>query len=53
MSNIQLDFKQQVSLDLTVRGRGGIVIYLAVWLITAVWSGIEQTNPIFFILTPF
>jgi len=53
MSNIQLDFKQQVSLDLTVRGRGGIVIYLAVWLITAVWSGIEQTNPIFFYLNTF
>lgn len=53
MSHIHLDFKQQICLDLTVRGRGGIAIYLAVWLITTVSSGIEQTNPFFFYFNTF
>lgn len=48
MVNKQPDFKQQICKDLTIRARGGIAIYLAVWLITAIWADIPQTNPFFF-----
>lgn len=47
------DLIQQVSLDLAMRARGGIAIYLAVWSITAVWADIIQTNPTFFYFNTF
>jgi len=53
MINKQPHIIQQVSMDLTIRARGGILIYLAVWLITAIWSGIHQTTPLFFYLNTF
>jgi len=53
MINKQPNFIQQVSMDLTIRARGGIVIYLAVWLITAIWSDIPKTSPLFFYLNSF
>lgn len=48
--NKQPNFIQQMLMDLTIRARGGIAIYIAVWLITAIWSGIPQTSPSFFYL---
>lgn len=53
MMNKQPNFRQQICEDLTVRARGGIIIYIAVWLITAVWADIHQTTPIFFYLNTF
>jgi len=50
MVNQQPNFTQQILMDLAVRARGGIAIYIVVWLITAIWSGIHQTNPNFFYL---
>ena len=42
------DLQQQFNVDITMRARGGIFIYLAVWLITAIWADIFQTNPFAF-----
>lgn len=50
MINRQPNFTQQTLIDLALRARGGIVIYLAVWLITAIWAGIPQKSPYFFYL---
>jgi len=41
MVNQQPNFTQQILMDLAVRARGGIAIYIVVWLITAIWSGIH------------
>jgi diguanylate cyclase (GGDEF)-like protein len=50
MSNKQPDFSQQILMDLTIRARGGIAIYIVIWLITAIWAGIPHTSPYFFYL---
>ena len=42
--------KRQALKDLTIRARGGIFIYIVVWLITAIWAGIPQNFPLFFYL---
>lgn len=44
------DLKKQAHLDLSDRARGGVVIYLIVWLITAYWGDINQSHPLFFYL---
>jgi len=36
--------------DLTIRARGGIFIYIATWLVTAIWADIPQEHPLFFYL---
>jgi diguanylate cyclase (GGDEF)-like protein len=41
---------KQFRFDLTMRARGGIFIYLVIWLITSFWSDIIQTNPFSFYL---
>ncbi|MES9955268.1 MAG: diguanylate cyclase [Candidatus Thiodiazotropha sp. 6PLUC2] len=43
-TNLQL----QAYKDLTLRARGGIVIYLGVWVISALWVGIDEGTPLFF-----
>ena len=40
--------QKQAHLDLTKRARGGILIYLVVWLIISIWAKILQSNPVFF-----
>jgi diguanylate cyclase (GGDEF)-like protein len=42
------ELKAQVLEDLTIRARGGIVVYLAVWLITASWYDIPSIDIAFF-----
>jgi diguanylate cyclase (GGDEF)-like protein len=42
------DIKKQALQDLAIRARGGIVIYLAVWLITAAWFDILSISPVLF-----
>nr|CAA6829429.1 MAG: diguanylate cyclase/phosphodiesterase (GGDEF & EAL domains) with PAS/PAC sensor(s) [uncultured Thiotrichaceae bacterium] len=44
------DLEQRAHLDLTARAYGGIVLYLAIWLTSAIWVGIFQTAPIFFVV---
>ncbi|MCG7899650.1 MAG: GGDEF domain-containing protein [Candidatus Thiodiazotropha lotti] len=34
--------------DLVLRARGGIIIYLVVWLIPALWVGMQQRTPLIF-----
>ena len=34
--------------DLTIRARGGIFIYLVVWVVTSVWAGMPEKSPIIF-----
>ena len=41
--------QKQAHLDLTKRARGGILIYLVVWLIISIWAKILQSNPVFFL----
>ncbi|MFT4712099.1 MAG: diguanylate cyclase (GGDEF)-like protein [Candidatus Azotimanducaceae bacterium] len=40
----------QLFKDLSIRARGGIVIYITVWLITAYWADIDQQAPALFYL---
>lgn len=40
--------KRQALQDLTIRARGGIFIYIIVWLVTAFWADIPQNAPLFF-----
>ncbi len=40
--------KQQLYTDLTIRARGGIFIYLAIWLFTALWAEIHRLDPVVF-----
>jgi diguanylate cyclase (GGDEF)-like protein len=42
------ELKAQALDDLSSRARGGIVIYMAVWLISAAWYDIASTNILFF-----
>jgi diguanylate cyclase (GGDEF)-like protein len=42
------ELKTQVLEDLTTRARGGIVVYLAVWLITASWYDVASIGIKFF-----
>lgn len=42
--------KRQVLQDLTIRARGGVFIYLATWVITAIWADIPGRFPLFFYL---
>ncbi len=42
------EFKTQALDDLTIRARGGIVIYPAVWLISAAWYDIASISMLFF-----
>ncbi len=42
--------KQQALVDLTMRARGGIVIYLIIWLVMSSWGNVSQTSPLFFYL---
>ncbi len=44
------DLHMQSHIDLSERARGGIVIYLVVWLITAIWGDIPSSHPAFFYL---
>lgn len=44
------DLKKQACLDLTLRARGGIFIYLSIWLITSYWVEIYDENTTFFYL---
>lgn len=39
---------KQALKDLTIRSRGGIIIYLIVWFVTATWADILQVSPEFF-----
>lgn len=45
-----ISLKRQALQDLTERARGGIVIYLATWLITTLWAGLPEKFPLFFYL---
>lgn len=40
--------KKQALHDLTIRARGGIVIYLLVWLAISFWAGFPSSSPILF-----
>lgn len=40
--------KQRALIDLSIRARGGIILYPVVWFITAAWGNIPQLNPIAF-----
>jgi diguanylate cyclase (GGDEF)-like protein len=42
------ELKTQVLEDLTTRARGGIVVYLAIWLITASWYDVASVGISFF-----
>ncbi len=42
------ELKAQALKDLTNRARGGIVIYLPVWLLMALWYDLESVSSIFF-----
>lgn len=42
------DLQKRAHADLAARARGGIAIYLAVWLVSAFWVGVYQSNPVFF-----
>lgn len=42
------DLEQRAHVDLAARARGGTVIYLLVWLISAIWVGMFQSAPLFF-----
>lgn len=44
---------KQFHFDLTMRARGGILIYLVIWLLTAFWSGLAQTHRDSFYLNTF
>ncbi|WP_292955053.1 MULTISPECIES: GGDEF domain-containing protein [unclassified Neptuniibacter] len=44
----QIAPEQRALIDLSIRARGGIVLYPAVWLITALWGNISELNPITF-----
>lgn len=42
------NLRLQAYKDLTLRARGGIIIYLVVWLVTALWVGMQQHTPLIF-----
>lgn len=44
------DLEKRAHLDLAKRARGGTVIYLMVWLISATWAGMAQTSPLFLLV---
>lgn len=45
-----LSLQQQFHLDMTKRARGGIVIFLAIWFLTALWVNIIEDHPYIFYL---
>ncbi len=47
------DLEKRAHLDLAKRARGGTIIYLAIWLISAIWVGMVQTSPVFFFVNTF
>ncbi|TGD73977.1 GGDEF domain-containing protein [Mangrovimicrobium sediminis] len=42
------ELKRQFHLDFAMRARSGMGMYLAVWLISALWGGVHQSSPVFF-----
>lgn len=42
--------KSQVHEDLTIRARGGMFVYLAVWLVSTIWANVPASHPVFFYL---
>ncbi|MCU7811637.1 MAG: GGDEF domain-containing protein [Candidatus Thiodiazotropha sp. (ex Notomyrtea botanica)] len=47
MQNVA-DLRLQAYIDLTLRARGGIIIYPTVWLITAFWVEMAEHTPLLF-----
>lgn len=44
------DLEKRAHLDLAKRARGGTIIYLAIWLISAIWVEMLQIDPVFFVV---
>lgn len=44
------ELKTRAHEDLTERARAGILMYFSVWMIIAIWSGIPDKTPLFFVI---
>jgi diguanylate cyclase (GGDEF)-like protein len=43
------DLQQRAHLDLAARARSGTLVYLAIWLPSAIWAGVFEISPLLFI----